>query len=259
MKERGILFRDRLVRRLLDREKPKTQTRRIVKHEHIEDAAIWSKTPDAQGRWEFGVASGAPGSYGHGDYVRCPYGVVGDRLWVREAWRSWTRSCADEDTDDDHECYEHCNQRYLAFRATPRVGFRPVPDRAAITYLDESSPIESDRRLLGPWKPGIHLRRDWARIWLDIVSVRVERLQDISNEDAIAEGVELGVPLDMLVNGERSKVVYTDARTAFAHLWCSVNGAESWNANPWVWVISFTHIKAIPADVQRQVEEQLGR
>jgi hypothetical protein len=243
--DRGILFKDRLVRRILDRVNPKTQTRRILKPqpqpnggEGFHELAPYAR-PD--GRWTWTLAATGMGV---SDPFRCPYGVVGDRLWVREAWRSWTRSCADEDTGDDHECYEHCNQTYVAYRATPRIGFRPVPDRQAITYLDESTPIESDRNLLGPWKPGIHLRRDWARIWLDVVAVRIERLQDITAEDALAEGVELGVPLDVIVNGEQSKAVYFDARTAFAHLWCSVNGPDAWKSNPWVWVVEFKRADA---------------
>ncbi len=255
MRERGILFKDRLVRRVLDRVNPKTQTRRNAK---------LPNEPTIRGGWEpamlggrgVHLADGSPapeiaaiGNATTGKVIACPYGDPGDRLWVRETWRSWTRSCADEDTDDDHECSPHCNQTYVAYRATPRVGFRPVPDRAAITYLDESTPIESDRNLLGPWKPGIHLRRDWARIWLDIVAVRVERLQDISEADALAEGVVSGrIPADengperigyVLAHDDGKCTLYPSARDAFAAGWCSINGAESWNANPLVWVVEF--------------------
>lgn len=237
MKERGILFRDRLVRRIVDRDSPKTQTRRIVKPQPGSDIDNLG-----DGSTIIDMATGR--------HITCPYGEIGDRLWVREAWRSWRDTCDGGDTADDHECAPHCDQTYVAFRATPRVGFRPMPDRQAITYLDDSSPIDSDKRLLGPWKPGIHLRRDWARIWLEVVSVRVERLQAISAVDAIAEGVELGVPLDAIVNGELTKVHYFDARTAFAHLWCSVNGQDAWKTNPFVWRVEFKLITdrgAVPA------------
>ena len=255
MIERGILFKDRLVRRILAG--AKTQTRRIAKL----PADVGEVRIDPGGTALFG-----PGPYikaygsevgGHAQMyprIRCPYGYPGDRLWVREAWRSWTRSCADEDTDDDHECSAHCNQTYVAYRATPRTGFRPVPDRAAITYLDESTPIESNRDLIGPWKPGIHLRRDWARIWLDIVAVRVERLQDISEADALAEGVVSGrIPADengpersgyVLAHDDGQCTLYPSAREAFAAGWCSINGAESWASNPWVWVVEFKRAEA---------------
>lgn len=235
MKERGILFRDRLVRRIIDKVSPKWQTRRVIdpllyiETESDDDANIYQSDP------RFGAEAM--------ELLRHPYGVVGDRLWVREAWRSWREIC--EEDDDDHEHAPHCDQTYVAYRATPRVGFRPIPDRQAITYLDESTPIDSMKpQLLGPWKPGIHLRRDWARITLEITKLRIERLQDITEEDAIAEGVELGVPLDVLVNGEAGKVEYFNARTAFAHLWCSVNGPDSWKANPWVRVVDFKLLDA---------------
>lgn len=224
MKERGILFRDLLVRRILV--DAKTQTRRIVKPQPSGDIDNLG-----DGETLLDMVSGRE--------LRCPYGVPGDRLWVREAWRSWSVNNCDHLHDEGDDCDYNCDQTYVAYRATPRTGFRPVPDRAAITYLDESSPIEDNRQLLGPWKPGIHLRRDHARITLDIKAIRVERLQDITEDDALAEGVELGVPVPTIVNGEPSEVTYFNARTAFAHLWCSVNGPDAWKSNPWVWVVVF--------------------
>lgn len=256
MKERGILFRDRLVRRILDAENPKTQTRRIIKPQPFTDTC--ASSPMIGNEKLAGLF--APHVFGAcmAQLVPSPYGVPGDRLWVREAWRSWTEQHHDHHTEDE-PCDEHCKQVYVAYRSTPRQGFRPTPDRQIITYLDESTPLERNANLLCPWKPGIHLRRDHARIVLDIVAIRVERLQDISDADAIAEGVELGVPLDVMVNGEPSKAVYFDARTAFAHLWCSVHGDGpktirgtddreivvdySWKANPWVWVVEFRRVE----------------
>jgi len=83
------------------------------------------------------------------------------------------------------------------------------------------------------WRPSIHMPRWASRLSLDIVSVRVERLQDISEEDARAEGCS---------GGHDSIPGYAFSATPrehFRHLWGSINGAESWDANPWVWVISF--------------------
>ena len=84
MSDRPLLMRPELVRASIDGRK--TQTRRIVKSAHADDAAVWRDCGDDW--WESGIASGAPGSHGHGEDVRCPYGSPGDRLWLREAWRT---------------------------------------------------------------------------------------------------------------------------------------------------------------------------
>jgi hypothetical protein len=75
-----------------------------------------------------------------------------------------------------------------------------------------------------PWRPSIHMPKSAARIWLKVTDVKVERLRDISQEDAVAEGVKASPPF---------------AIGYFKNLWESINGAASWNANPWVWVVEF--------------------
>lgn len=84
------------------------------------------------------------------------------------------------------------------------------------------------------WKPSIHMPKAACRIWLEVTDVRVERLQDITEEDAKAEGAEKAY--DVYPEMARYKL-------GFCRLWQSINGPESWDANPWVWVISFKHIK----------------
>lgn len=204
MKERPILFSGAMVRAILAG--TKTQTRRIER-----DGDTIAKLPYPN--------------------VCCPYGALGDRLWVRETWRSWRSTCAEDDADDEHECGPHCDQTYVAYQATPRDGYRPKPDHARITYLDESTPLERNQRLLGPWKPSIHMPRAFSRIDLEVVSVRVERLQDITEEDARAEGVPLVMPI-----GCNS----SEYRASFRALWAAINGDRApWASNPWVWRVEF--------------------
>lgn len=130
----------------------------------------------------------------------CPYGCPGDQLWVREAWA--------------------------------RIRVAQAPDQEWVVYR------ECDNRtdFGGPWKPSIHMRRRDSRILLEITAVRVERLHDITEDQALAEGVAL--PPAKPSRTERM------GRDAFTDLWCSINGAESWDANPWVWVVEFKRVEA---------------
>lgn len=192
MKERGILFKDELVRAI--NEDRKTQTRRICKVQPAlvpgdgDMAALWSVFYP----W---------GEGGHGIYdterelreeydrlllARCPYGEKGDRLWVRQAWRVSATGAG------------------VLFRS------------------DEHKPK------LWKWRPGIYLKRAHARTVLEVLDVRIERLQEISEGDAVAEGI---------------RYVLTTARQAFKVLWCKVNGPESWEDNPLVYVVSFKRLE----------------
>jgi len=200
MKTRPILFSGPMVRALLAGNK--TQTRRVVKHKSDADCPYH----------ENNIA------------VACPYGKVGDRLWVRETWRvDW----ADE--------------------AMAEIGFRadedskkcapPFPwlDRANEKHLEPDSKIR--------WQPSIFMPRWACRVILEITAVRVERLQDISEEDAKAEGVDTSVthPSPTGVGKFRVKN-YVFAREAYADLWRLINGHDSWAQNPWVWVIEFKRL-----------------
>lgn len=231
--DKPILFSAPMVRAILDGRK--TMTRRIVKHPHIVDADIWSRTADEMGRWEFGCASGAPGSYGHGDYVRCPYGAPGDRLWVKETWQyaDWTEDgypyirCA---ADDSRRLCERVPSEWSERLSSVWSGLS-APENIAIDGR------ASDRC----WRPSIHMPRWASRITLEVTGVRVERLHAIAGRDVLAEGVDNGKSNP--AQGERWENMQ---RMAFEALWSEINGAESWKANPWVWVVSF-----------KRVEEQL--
>ena len=143
------------------------------------------------------------GEVNAGDYTNAPM-APGDRLWVREAH------------------YIIGEYREVFFRATQDSSTSPTL----------SWP--------GPWRPSIHMPRWASRITLEVTGVRVEKLQEISYEDAKAEGAEFW----------RNDGTLTDLppcsqhRYEFEDLWTSINGADSWNANPWVWVVSFRRLDA---------------
>ena len=139
---------------------------------------------------------------------KCPYGEVGDVLWVRETFNS-------------------------------DYGFKDMEGNVVppgILYKAKVSSLPNGLK----WKPSIFMPKSIARIWLQITSIKVERLKDISEEDAIAEGVETTKTgyKDYITEGSIS-----DAYWSFYSLWYKINGRESWDSNPWVWVIEFKQIK----------------
>ena len=146
--------------------------------------------------------------------VSCPHGQVGDVLWVRETFRPKGHS---------FPIGEH-----FEYKATAQADGNPTDE---------------------PWKPSIFMPKDAARIWLKITDVRVERLQDISEEDAISEGVDnwtyknAATPQNWLDYTDPFAPPLFTAYDSFCSLWYSINGEESWNANPWVWVIEFERIE----------------
>lgn len=153
---------------------------------------------------------------GSSKVIQCPYGQHGDRLWVRETWQTFERG-------------------YNVYKAIPT---RRPSDSCVLYAADD---VDGD---LG-WRPSIHMPRWASRITLEITSVRVERLQDISEADAIAEGIERKEDGIGWKRGPISgDVPNTATRTgfpglAYQSLWEQINGPGSWDANPWVWVIEF--------------------
>lgn len=220
MKERPILFSAPMVRAIL--EGRKTQTRRLVRPQPPHDCSEIEKQPRTD-PYLGCVVSGDSGIWEdvHSmDYrVRCPYGKPGDRLWVRETWRV--------DGLDRRGALMH--------------GKDVCMESGASFYAD----CECDSALAdGPWIPSIHMPRWASRITLEIVNVRIERLQDISEEDAIAEGirpVRVGLTDRAFEWDSFSDATYT-ANEAYAALWESINGPGSWDANPWVWVVEFRRV-----------------
>jgi hypothetical protein len=226
IKERPILFSAPMVRATLDGRK--TMTREVVKPR--KDRVFGCDLAQHE----------IAGEVNNGDLSNCPYGRVGDRLWVRETCRA--KELSDDEAEDraataaeEDVQYGLDGVEYLADHY-----FRPIENtqRASERWLD----LNSYRGKRGATVPSIHMPRWACRIELKITGVRVERLQDISEEDAKVEGAEIGI---VVQHDKRGKPVATAAthRVAFQHLWITINGAGSWDANPWVWVIEFKRVK----------------
>lgn len=218
MRERPILFSGPMVRAILDG--AKTQTRRALLHKgapvhQARTSGAWRRLHDGLWYWlrEDGEVIGGG--------VRCPYGQPGDRLWVREAWGLNQRLGYAPDTK------RPVSARSLHFRAT-------APDAD-----------------VGCWRPSIHMPRWASRLTLDVVSVRVERLQALSDEDIAAEGVtaEIAETLVRTTPGALRKLgeVYhsrlADPLYRWHVAWTLINGRESWDANPWVWALTFARVE----------------
>jgi hypothetical protein len=206
MKERPILFNGEMVRAIL--EGRKTQTRRVVQHPTIGSVA---RVNSYRGSSAFDLIM----SNDEGTVIPCPYGKPGDRLWVRETF------CQKLDDDD-----------MFVYNADGNL------DASCCYYRADL--IDVDFPAGGGWSPSIHMPRWASRITLEITGVRVERLNEISDDDAFAEGV--------LPNwaGPRSGFSIKNpapSGAAFADLWESINGPGSWAANPWVWVVEFRRVE----------------
>jgi hypothetical protein len=201
MSERPILFSAPMIRAILA--DTKTQTRRVLRDQPC-------KLRDFNGG---GLSIRVRGSVYQAfsprcPPVRCPYGAPGDRLWVRETFAHVYRD-----------------------NSTPE-------ERAAEDVAYKADGFSVDAYAYGTWKPSIHMPRWASRITLEITEVRVERLQEISEADADAEGARdwaagQGTPVRDLM----------EARLQFRALWQSINGPESWDANPWVWVVAFRRVE----------------
>jgi hypothetical protein len=233
MTDRPILFNGPMVRALLDGQK--TQTRRPMKvqpsvyvpgpnvHKPKHDAPYFDAYCGAQktdlnprgqgGHWCWWTPDDRQGA----DWIKCPYGVPGDRLWVRETW----------------------GLNDSKYQGGPIPAERPADliDGGLVFFATED---DAEIRHEMPCRPSIHMPRWASRLTLEITDVRVERVQAISDADAEAEGIRhsslgdtvwagmLGVPREIC-----------PAKTAFAILWMDVYGQEGWIADPWTWVVDF--------------------
>jgi hypothetical protein len=248
VKDRPILFSSAMVRAILDDRK--TQTRRVLKLQpmhgssttirphHCLDGAFLVEHWQRQER--------SFGNFGRCENITCPYGALGDRLWVRETWAT---------TDS-------AGGPVVAYRAGGSMVHGASGDRRNGTWQDfvfsgevgEVYPPEI-------WKPSIFMPRWASRITLEVTDVRVERLQEISEGDAVAEGVQPwrlneSEIADIQISDESPEMKQLakalgpggfTARAEFQMLWDSINfkrkgGIYSWSKNPWVWCISFRRI-----------------
>lgn len=245
IKERPILFTGEMVRAILDGRK--TQTRRVLKSQpgaipegyaprvyypardrhmammHMDRAcAQWERPGEYDGENVLGTACG----------FTCPYGQPGDRLWVRETWSPRVvHTCYDMGCDCDNVWVD-----YAAGGEGKHFSGGDIPDG---WYMPQAA-------LKGRTVPSLHMPRWASRITLEIIGVRVERLNDCSAKDAIAEGISRYKhgwerrhpdPDDATYSGAT-----VDPRLAYKGLWESINGTGSWSLNPWVWVVDFRKV-----------------
>lgn len=229
MMEKPILFNTEMVRAILDGRK--TQTRRLIRPQpegelcYIEAGSDW-------GKWLYMSASEARA-----------WDVDESRICKQDDGRLWTPPCHADDLlyvretwnygYVDSECKECCTPEYwfeeLDWNGKDHEFLRGI---SRFWYLaDEDEPLQEMR-----WKPSIHMPKEAARIWLKVKRVRVERLKDITEEDAATEGC-------------KAQSIFPTARDYFAALWNTTQGVvgksvpENWASNPWVWVIEFERME----------------
>ncbi len=219
MVERPILFNSEMVKAIL--EGRKIQTRRVVKPQpHYNKIGLLSFKNNCSLGCQFMV-----------DF--CPYGQPGDRLWLKENWRvgAWNESegliAVDYKTDG------YCRREWLKVEDVDlfqRLWKQSTDDASKVFGMLERydwKPGDSPCR----WRPSIHMPRWASRITLEITNVRVERLQEITEEDAKKEGC-------VAESGEGC--AFYPAKLAFELLWNTIKGKTyPWSSNPWVWVVEF--------------------
>lgn len=210
MKERPILFNGEMVRAILDGRK--TQTRRPVKPQPVkygDDGAWIHPATESEPQWAAHL----------GDAIKwaCPFGQVGDRLWVRETWAH------------DAPSLEECRSRFEDF----------FPSSLPYGPYFRADSVHEGTGLR--WRPSIHMPRWACRIVLEITDVRVERVQEISKDDAVAEGCDES-------KSEQAKTCgyFLKPTPKFITVWNSCYSARGlgWNENPLVWVIDFKRVAA---------------
>lgn len=213
MNARPILFSAPMVRAILAGEK--TQARRIAKPRHVPSLL--------DGTW----ADSYVLNEGNREWLMrdCPYGAIGDRLWVRETWCYVTDSFA-----------VSCGAGYRADESFLLFSFDTavIPDGSTVyNAMNEQWPENVDK-----WRPSIYMPRWASRITLEITDVRLQRLQGISEDDARAEGVIPTWPL----YGDCGGWIHEGHLESYKNLWGTSYGAGAWDENPWVWALTFKQV-----------------
>ena len=192
----------------------KTQTRRVCKPAVARALSYVVEVPDPAERGQ--VYNGSHFGDEEGDVqFASPYGGIGDRLWVRESWMP------DPPIDGTWAGTQWAGCRDGKIAGVPERFRHPKFCNYAASWL------HGDVR----WTPSIHMPRWASRILLEVTGVRVERLQDISDSDALAEGID-----------RTNTSISGYAKERYRALWEQINGAGSWAANPWVWVVEFRRL-----------------
>lgn len=215
IKERPILMSAPMVRAIPER---KTQTRRTRGFDKFcanvpEGFAIDYFVEELPGEW-LAISDKEGGEFPSSfkPWIKCPYGTVGNRLWVRET--IWN--------DSDFSWLYSADDVYLPMEY-PEGWTSKVAHKRSI--------------------PSIHMPRWASRTLLEITGIRVERLQDISEDDAIAEGILFNGDYDLWWDYQREQWICVDPIESYKSLICKIKGPETWEKNPWVWVVEFRVIE----------------
>ncbi|ELE3724398.1 hypothetical protein RC581_004328 [Salmonella enterica] len=204
MKERGMIFNAEMVNAILSGRK--TQTRRPIKWKQTRFTEIAERDDGSLWPWAEDCERG-------GDiWFACPYGEIGDRIWVRETFRVHSRA-----TD----------VATLVYRASVRNSWTEQTHRVPVAVCNKPATPEK-------WTPSIHMPRWASHITLEITDVRVERLRGLSEEDAKSEGI---------IPSAGGVLPGWEYRINFRDLWMDIYGTDNWEANPWVWVIEFKRVE----------------
>lgn len=228
MKERPIIFSGPMVKAIL--EGRKTQTRRVVRPQPHKGVMAFSPAisgahwiPQEQVGYDFGPNNPATQlTTMNGSPIKSPYGVPGDRLWVRETFALY--QTIDFVKRPDGRSFSEVSDGLAAYRAD---GYTSIDDLKEHLLLMDDGNLEAVAVDNNKWKPSIHMPRWASRILLEVVEVRVERVQEITGEDCLMEGIQPYTGID------------------FCTLWNSVNARRGfgWDTNPWVWVVTFKRIE----------------
>ena len=201
MKETPLLFKPEMVKASLA--DIKTQTRRIVKIQPMEVGAVkFTQHWEQRDHWYFTSNSGRCGIFDP-QFIKCPYGVPGDHLWVKETFAVAS-------------CYDHLKPSQLGFLLEKNIEYQATDD-----FLDD---------VRGRIRQSIFMPKRFSRITLEITDIRLEQLQNITSDECLKEGVD-----DSLVRK-------WGPEAAFQYLWDSINPLYPWWHNPWVWVITFRRL-----------------
>jgi hypothetical protein len=257
MREIPQLFSTPMAEAILD--KRKTKTRRTQGLELVNNMPDeWklvnlgmfehpgSKSAPEQKPWTAFGATFTWKPYGSSNFLKCPY-QPGDLLWVREEhYQYGTWALVKEKTKNGNQKWKFIHDRTAKtlYTSNPPASFR-------ISRNKENPNQDWWYKRLGRFMP-----KSAARIWLQITDIKVERLNDITEDDSLAEGIvtRIGVAPDYFTHYQVKGTpnLYNTARQAFMYLWQSINGSESLTLNPWVWVISFKVLSTTgkPKDIQ---------
>lgn len=235
MKEIPILYSPPMVQAVMNDRKTKTRRKTGLDkiNENPDDWEIISLS--SKNQYNQLIATFKNRKLNKVENIKSPYGKPGDLLWVREKHRSL------------FNCQTEAFERYDYYADMPE-DFH--------VQMKKKYPKRN-------WKPSIHMPKAAARIWLRVTDIRIERLQDISEEDAISEGIKSRY--SEIFNEERyhdylnEESEWRFPESSFQSLWTKINGPESWDLNPWVWVVSFEVMSKTGKPVHEAPQEPFMR